>query len=83
MHMQSHYCTSHYNALYQSLLNEKQRLADAKTEQDKTFRLHNISMIEKELKQEEIFLACKGISVYSDLTDNEMTDDDILSELLD
>ena len=75
------YNTDHYNALYQSLINEKQRLAEAMTEKDKAFRLHNIQMIEKELKQEEIFLASKGVSVYNDPT-NEMTDDDILSELL-
>lgn len=75
------YNTDHYNALYHSLINEKQRLAEAMTEKDKAFRLHNVSMIEKELKQEEIFLASKGVYVYNDLT-NQMTDDDILSELL-
>ena len=75
------YNTDHYSALYQSLVNERQRLAEAETEKDKAFRLHNIQMIEKELKQEELFLASKGVSVYNEPTD-QMTDDDILSELL-
>lgn len=75
------YNTDHYNALFQSLCNEKQRLSEASTEKDKVFRMHNISMIEKELKQEEIFLAGKGVSVYNEPT-NQMTDDEILSELL-
>lgn len=74
--------TDHYTALYQSLINEKQRLSEAKTELDSEFRKHNIRMIEKELKQEEEFLASKGINVYNDPKTDELSDDELFNELM-
>jgi hypothetical protein len=66
--------TSHLNALTTRLYNERNRLTAEKTEAGRKLRQVWISQIEKEIAGEEKFL---GI----DVSDIEMSDDDLLAEL--
>ncbi len=76
------YDTSHYVALMNNLSNEKKRLSEASTEAEIELRSVWVNQLEKELKSEEEFLASKGIGVYNSTHEDEMSDDDILNELM-
>jgi hypothetical protein len=64
---------SHLDALTDSLLRERARLGEAKTQREIIFRTHCIAMKEKEIASERAFL---GIA-----PEVEMTDDELLSAL--
>lgn len=68
---------SHLDALQARLGREKVRLANAKTENEKNFRIREIAACEKEIAAEYKFL---GIAPLS-LTDILISDDELLAEL--
>lgn len=71
------YDLDHYNALCNSLDNERIRLLAAGTSKDHAFRPMNIKRIEKEIQGEIEFLKTKGVDIQSILNQ----DDDLLNEL--
>jgi hypothetical protein len=75
--------TLHLQCLINHLFNERERLKNAKTSQEKEFRSVWVRQLEKEIEQEEAFLASKGIQTYKTDADTsaEMNDDEILNEL--
>jgi hypothetical protein len=75
--------TLHLQCLINHLCNEKERLKNAKTIQEKEFRSVWVRQLEKEIEQEEAFLASKGIQTYKTdpNTSAEMTDDEIFNQL--
>lgn len=75
------YDTEHYVALMARLSNEKQYLSQATKQSEIELRSVWIKQIEKEIEQEAAFLLSKGVDVYSSVDDN-MSDDDLLAELL-
>lgn len=72
------YDTNHLDALNARVSNEKARLAAATSAKEIEFRKHVVAMAEKEVAGELEFLKARGVdvSVY------EMSDDDLLAELL-
>lgn len=76
------YDTTHYVALMTRLSHEKQHLENAKMNiQEYSLRSVWIKQIEKEIEQEAAFLKSKGVDVYSNV-DHNMSDDDLMAELL-
>ena len=67
---------SHLNALELRLSNERVRLANSKTEKERQSRAVWVSQIEKEISGEIAFLSKK------DAVEVEMTDDELLAELM-
>ena len=76
------YTTEHYVALRTKLSNEKARLDSACSQSEIELRSAWVRQLEKEIEAEEKFLASKGISVQAEVTDEEMSDDFLLQELL-
>lgn len=68
---------SHLDALQGRLAREQNRLASAKTENDKTFRIREIAACEKEIAEEYKFLGIKQVV----LDDIVLSDDELLAEL--
>jgi len=68
---------SHLDALQSRLRREQDRLARAKTENEKSFRIREIDACEREIANEYKFL---GIELVS-LDDLMMSDDELLAEL--
>jgi len=68
---------SHLNALQGRLAREQDRLANAKTENDKNFRLREIAACQKEIAAEYKFLGIEPVSIDDIL----MSDDELLAEL--
>lgn len=68
---------SHLDALQGRLAREQDRLASAKTENDKTFRIREIAACEKEIAAEYKFLGIKQVA----LDDIVPSDDELLAEL--
>lgn len=64
---------THLTALEESLSREQNRLANAKNQNERDFRLHRIAMVEKEIAGEYKFLGMEKISA--------MSDDELLAEL--
>jgi hypothetical protein len=64
---------NHLNALQESLGREQERLANAKNQNERDFRLHRIAMVQKEIAGEYKFLGMEKIAV--------MSDDELLAEL--
>ena len=60
---------SHLDALSDSLLRERERLGEAKTQREIIFRTHCIAMKEKEIAQERDFL---GLPPEVAMTDEEL-----------
>lgn len=75
------YNTTHYAALMTRLSNEKGYLALATKQSEIKMRTVWIKQIEKEIAQEAEFLKSKGIDVYHNTADNNLSEDDLLSEL--
>lgn len=67
---------THLNALELRLSHERGYLAAAKNDKQRAFRIHQIAMVEKEIAGELAFLG-KSVEVLP-----EMTDDELLNELL-
>ena len=65
--------TDHLAALYQRLINERERLSSAKTEKEKSIRSVYVEQIEKEIKGEKEFLG---------IVEDDIDDDDLLAQLL-
>mgnify|MGYP007104205269 CR=1 FL=1 len=76
------YTTEHYVSLRNNLSNEKARLESACSQSEIELRSVWVQQLEKEIAAEEKFLASKGISVQAEATDQEMSDDFLLKELL-
>jgi len=74
------YTTEHLVALNTRLSNEKEYLALAKTTQEVELRTVWIKQIEKEIEHEVKFLESKGVNLYT--SDTDMTDDELMAELL-
>lgn len=68
--------TSHLVALQQRLANEKARLENARTEQEKTYRTVVVNQVQREIDGEYQFL---GMASAVDLPD--LSDDDLLAAL--
>lgn len=68
---------SHLDALQGRLAREKAKLAIAKTETEKAFRLREIDACEREIANEYKFLGIEPVS----LNDIIMSDDELLREL--
>lgn len=68
--------TAHLDALNLRLSHERSRLAAAKSQKEKTMRAVWVAGIEKEIAQERVFLG------LTDVTEVEMTDDELLAELM-
>lgn len=68
---------SHLDALQGRLAREQGRLANAKTENEKSFRAREIASCEKEIANEYKFLGIEPVS----LNDILMSDDELLAEL--
>lgn len=75
------YDTTHYAALMTRLSNEKGYLALATKQSEIELRSVWIKQIEKEIAQEAEFLKSKGVDVYHAIEDNNLSEDDLLSEL--
>lgn len=75
------YDTEHYVALMTRLSHEKQYLSQATKQSEIELRSVWIKQIEKEIEQEAAFLKSKGVDLYS-THDNNLSDDDLLAELL-
>ena len=67
---------SHLDALRARLSREQTRLASAKTENEKNFRLRQIESCEKEIASEYKFLGIEPLSL-----DDILSDDELLREL--
>ena len=72
----------HYEAIEQRYFHEKSYLAAAKTGRERKWREHNIAMIERELEGEIDFLEKRGIDCSLLKQTAELTDEELLSELL-
>lgn len=72
--------TSHLEALQFRLSNEKSRLNNAKNKNERTFRETLVAQIEKEIHGELKFLKSKSIKV--DTSIDQMSDDELMAELL-
>lgn len=68
---------SHLNAIQDRISREKSRVATAKTEAERAFRVRQVEAAEKELAAEYKFL---GISQTAD--DVDMSDEELLAELV-
>lgn len=68
---------SHLDALQSRLAREKCRLASAKTENEKNFRIREIASCEREIANEYKFLGIEPLSIDDIL----MSDDELLREL--
>jgi hypothetical protein len=66
---------SHLSALQVSLHHEQQRATNAFTPAARTWRLHNVAMIEREIASEYAFLGIAPVELP------EMTADELLAEL--
>jgi hypothetical protein len=64
---------AHLTALQESLGREQARLANAKNQNERDFRLHQIAMVEREIAGEYKFLGMEKIE--------DMSDDELLAEL--
>lgn len=73
---------SHMHALQDRLFREKQRMNNAKTNKDREFRKVQVAQVEKEIAQEKKFLEKKGTPYKQDEDVSNMSDEDILNELL-
>lgn len=73
------YDTQHLVALQNNLSNEKERLANAKTQKEIDLRKVFVSQLEKEIAAEIKFLESKGVNLYTNTDD--LSDDDIMKEL--
>lgn len=67
---------SHLDALQDRLDREQDRLASAKTENDRNFRIREIAACKKEIAAEYKFLGVEPVSL-----DDIMSDDELLAEL--
>ena len=67
---------SHLDALQGRLAREQDRLASAKTENDRNFRIREIAACEKEIAAEYKFLGIVPMSI-----DDILSDDELLAEL--
>ena len=70
--------TSHLNAIEMRLSHERVRVQEAKTAKERTWREHNVKMIERERDSEIAFLAKHGITLNNE---PELSLDDIAKEL--
>jgi hypothetical protein len=68
---------SHLDALQGRLAREQDRLANAKTENEKNFRIREIAACEKEIANEYKFLGIEPLS----LDDILLSDDELLAAL--
>ena len=68
---------SHLDALQSRFCREQDRLACAKTENEKSFRIREIDACEREIANEYKFLGIEPVS----LDDLMMSDDELLAEL--
>jgi hypothetical protein len=68
---------SHLDALQGRLAREQDRLANAKNENERNFRIREIASCEREIASEYKFLGINPIS----LDDILMSDDELLAEL--
>jgi len=68
---------SHLDALTQRLGREEERLANAKTENERNFRIREIAACKKEIAQEYKFLGIAPLSLNEIL----MSDDELLDTL--
>jgi hypothetical protein len=68
---------SHLDALQSRLCRERSRLASAKTENEKNFRIREIAACEKEIAAEYKFLGIAPLSMDEIL----MSDDELLAAL--
>ena len=75
------YNTEHYTSLMTNLSNEKKRLADAVNQPEIDLRSVWVKQLEKEIEHEVEFLKSKVVDVYHN-ADNDMSDDDLLAELM-
>lgn len=66
---------SHLDALQSRLAREQARLANAKNENEKGFRLREIAACEREIAAEYKFLGIKPVTL------DEILDDELISEL--
>lgn len=73
------YNLDHYFSLYHRLDNEKERLENAKTVNEKALRSVWVSQLEKEIQKEMEFLESKGLTVETDV--DTLSDDELLKEL--
>lgn len=64
---------AHLTALQESLGREQVRLANAKNQNERDFRIHQIAMVQKEIAGEYKFLGMEKIAA--------MSDDELLAEL--
>lgn len=55
--------TSHLDAIDLRLSHERERARSARTERERTYREHNVRMIERERENEISFLAKRGIVI--------------------
>lgn len=67
---------SHLDALQLSLSHEKARVEAAKSDRERTWRSHNVMMIEREIAGEYKFLGIAPVTL-----DDILSDDDLLAEL--
>ena len=73
---------SHMHALQDRLFREKQRMNSAKTNKDREFRKVQVAQVEKEIAHEKKFLEKKGTPYKQDEGASNMSDEDLLNELL-
>jgi hypothetical protein len=66
---------SHLIALQNGLARERERLANAKSEQERALRAVWVAQYESQIKSEETFLGLEPI-------DCDLSDDELLSELM-
>lgn len=71
---------THLNALYTRLSNEKSRLAEAKTDQERRLRTVWVQQIQREIYSEYQFLGIQN-EVNPDEVEMDLSDDDLLAEL--
>jgi hypothetical protein len=71
--------TEHLTVLHERLSHEKTRLANAKSESEKSLRTVWVAQMEKEVQDEIKFLADRGVYVpQPDAQDLEVPDDELL-----
>lgn len=67
---------SHLNAIQGRIFREEQRLAQARTENERAFRRHEIMMAKREEANEYAFLGIEPVAV------EDMSDADLMAELM-